>query len=719
MTQLPPPVTPAIPAAQPSPTALLAALVRLAALQREAVDRLTLQEAAAAAASATDPVAALATVARHLQVRTARWRSRPDVADLPALAVDKAGNWSVLRGKNGLGQWLMEVFDGKQWQETLVADLSRWRIANLSLQPPYRASQSPVLRLIMDELLSRKGLLLEAAVGGLLLAFLGILVAFYTMQIYDRVIPTGALQTLYVLTLGIAFVIALEWAARHFRSRLYEQLIDQVDQRLARHVYLRFLSVRLDQLPASVGGLAAQLRGYESVRGFFVTLTSQLMVDAPFALLFVLVIAAIAGPLALIPFVFFFIALAVGLWQSGRVLALTARSHASANFKTGLLVETIEGAEIIKSAQGGWRMLGRWLTSTDEARDIDLSMRRITEHGQHLAAALQQASYVVLVAIGAWLVSRGELSMGGLIACSILSGRVLGPIVMASSQLLAWGQAKAALQGLDAIWKLEDDHHGETSPVQLEQIRGDYRLEDVDMKLAGKSALAVRQLVIRPGEKIGVLGPVGAGKTTLLRLLSGMYKPQAGRLWLDDIDLAQLSKPLLAEHIGYLPQDGRLLAGSLRDNLLLGILDPGDEAILSVARLTGLFDAVIAPHPKGLDQVIFEGGSGLSGGQRQLVNLTRVFLRRPHIWLLDEPTAQLDRASELRVIQALESSLRAQDTLVLVTHKPEMLQRVDRILVIANQQILLDGPRDAVLARLQTGISIAPGGQMQAQGKAA
>jgi ATP-binding cassette subfamily C protein LapB len=699
----------------PTPT-LLACLSRLAALQRDNVDRLALQEAVAAAsdnagdnASTGDPVVALAIVTQHLQLRAARWRTHPDAADLPALIANNSGQWRVLRGQTASGQWLTEDFNGQQWQESPLGDLGNWRVANLRLQPPYRASQSPVLRLIIDELLTHKGLLAEAAVGGLLLAFFGILVSFYSMQVYDRVIPAGATQTLLVLTLGIVLAICLEWAARHFRSRLYERLIDQVDQRLARHVYLRFLAIRIDQLPASVGGLAAQLRGYESVRGFLVAVTSQLLVDAPFALIFVIIIAAIAGPLALIPFLFFAVALTVGLMQAGRVQALTSRSHASANFKTGLLVETIEAAEIIKSSQGGWRMLGRWLTSADEARDIDLSMRRIAEHSQHLAAALQQASYVALIAIGALLVSRGELTMGGLLACSILSGRILGPVVMAASQLVAWGQTKAALQGLDAIWKLEDDHHGESSPVQLEQVRGDYRLEDIDMKLAGKSALVVKQLQIRPGEKIGVLGPVGAGKTTLLRLLSGMYKPQAGRVWLDGIDLAQIAKPLLAEHIGYLPQEGRLLAGTLRDNLVLGILDPGDEAILAAARLTGLFDAVIATHPKGLDQAIFEGGSGLSGGQRQLVNATRVFLRRPHIWLLDEPTAHLDRAAELRLISALESSVCSDDTLILVTHKPEMLQRVERILVIANQQVLLDGPRDAVLARLQTGISLDAG----------
>lgn len=691
---------------------LLAALVRLAALQREAVDRLALQEAVTAAGE-PDPSAQLATVASHLQVAPARWRDSPDASALPALLAAQDGRWGILRARNAAGQWIGDWFDPAtgRWQEEAQNTLGGLRIATFKLLPPYRASQSPVLRLTVDEVLAHKGLLAEAAVGGLLLAFLGLLTSFYTMQVYDRVIPTGATQTLLVLTLGILLAVLLEYVAKRVRSRLYERLIDQVDQRLARTVYLRFLGIRLDQMPASVGSLAGQLRGYESVRGFLVNLTTHLAVDAPFALVFVLIIGAIAGPLAYIPLVFFAVALLSGVWQAGQMRQLAERNQAAANRKTGLLVESVEAAEIIKSGQGGWRMLGRWLASTDESRDIDLVMRRLNEGNQYRALALQQGSYILLIATGAWMASQGQLTQGGLIACSILSGRVLGPVTQIGMQLAGWANVKAALQGLDALWKLEDDHHGQEQPVHLEHIKGDYRFENVTMTLRGKPALNIGQLLIPAGQKIGVLGPVGAGKTTLLRLLSGMYKPGEGRIWLDDVDLSHLSKPLLAEHLGYLPQEGRLVSGMLRDNLLLGLADPGDEAILAAARTTGLYESVIASHPSGLQQEIAEGGTGLSGGQRQLVNLTRVFLRQPKIWLLDEPSASLDRALEMQLIAALKDTLTQEDTLVLVTHKPEMLQLVERVIVVANQQIVLDGPRDAVLARLQAG----PNGQPQAQ----
>lgn len=695
---------------------LLIALVRLAALQREALDRLALQEAAVAGMTEATPQAQLATVAEHLQVKPARWRDGPDAADLPALVAAPDGSWGILRARNAAGQWICDWFDmeRKQWQESAHEALPRHAIATLKLLPAYRVSKSPVLRLTVDEVLAHKGLLVEAAVGGLLIAFLALLTSFYTMQVYDRVVPTGATQTLLVLTLGILLVIGLEYLAKRVRSRLYEGLIDQVDQRLARAVYLRFLGIRLDQLPASVGSLASQLRGYESVRGFLVNLTAHLAVDAPFALLFLLVIAAIGGQLALIPLAFFVVAFAVGLWQAGQLRQLAERNQATANRKTGLLVESIEAAEIIKSGQGGWRMLGRWIASSDEARDIDLSMRRVNESNQHRALALQQTSYVLLVAVGAWMASRGQLTMGGLVACSILSGRVLGPVTQVGLQFSAWVNVKVALQGLDALWKLEDDHHGQEQPVHLEQLRGSYRFEQVTMSLRGKPALKVEKLQIQAGQKIGVLGSVGAGKTTLLRLLSGMYKPSEGRVWLDDVDLAHLSKPLLAENMGYLPQEGRLVSGTLRDNLLLGLVDPGDETVLQAAKTTGLYDSVIASHPNGLQQEIAEGGTGLSGGQRQLVNLTRVFLRQPKIWLLDEPSASLDRTLELQLIAALRKTLQHDDTPVLVTHKPEMLQLVERVIVIANQQVLLDGPRDAVLARLQGGLAAQPPGSSPA-----
>lgn len=692
---------------------LLPCLARLAQLQHESVDRLALQEAAEAAMLSPKAVGApklqLKTVTQHLQVAAPRWLNGPDAAKMPALVHAQDGDlgrgqWGVLRGQNAQGQWISDWWDAanQRWNECADAQLDRHAIATLRLTRPYSSSNSPMYRLIRDELFSHGSLMRDALVGGMMISVLALVTSFYTMQVYDRVIPTAAAQTLLVLTLGVLGAIVFEWLAKRVRSRLYDRLIDAVDQRLARTVYLRFLAVRLDQLPQSVGALSAQMRGYETVRGFFTSATSSLMVDAPFALLFLGVIALIGGWLAAIPLVFFTVCLLVGIIYRKRVDSLASQSNIASNKKTGLLVEAIEGAETIKSGQGGWRMLSRWMKTTDDARDSDLQMRNVSEHAQHLASSLQQFSYILLVAAGAMQVSRGELTLGSLIACSILSGRVLNPVSMIPGQLVQWAHAKAALQGLDRLWALQDDHHGQEAPIVLTQIKGNYRFEGVVAHYGGKKALTVPNLVIRPGEKIGVLGPIGAGKTTLLRLLSGMYKPQEGRILLDDVDIAHLSKPLLSEHLGYVQQDGRLFAGSLRDNLVLGLLDPGDEAILQVARDTGLLQTVIANHPKGLQQEIFEGGTGLSGGQRQLVNLTRAFLRQPRIWLLDEPTASMDRGLGQQVTQALKAAIGNTDTLVLVTHKAEMFDLVDRLIVVANQQVVMDGPKALVLQKLQT-----------------
>ncbi len=686
------------------PETLFPILMRIAVLQREAVDPLALHEAAAKAETSPQPEEALNRLARELGLPRPRWQSTPDASRVPMLMFGQEGEgWGILLGQDTAGDWLVASWDNesKQLREQSYNNLTGHRFARLRLTQPFDVSESPTFQLVKNELFAEKSILREVVTGTLLINSIALATAFYTMQVYDRVVPTGATATLITLTLGVLAAIIIEMSVKWVRCNLYQQLSDSVDQRLARSVYTRFLALRLDQLPPSVGALAQRLRGYESVRTFLVGITTQLVVDGPMALLFLAVLASIGGGLAVIPAAFLCIGITTGWMYHRRVQHWAAKVTSAVHFKTGLLVETVEGAETIKSGQGGWRMLSRWLEVTDEARHFELLMRKITEHSQYLIAAFQQLSYVLLIAFGALKINAGELTMGGLIACSILSGRILTPAAMIPQQIIQWAHTKVSVRDLDSLWKLELDHHQDSQPIMPDSIRGHYSFEEVKAGYHNSIALIVPQLNLKAGEKVGVIGPVGSGKTTLLRLLSGMYKPKEGRVLLDGIDINQISKPMLAKHTGYVPQEGRLFAGTLRDNLVLGLVDPGDDKLLAAARRSGLLQMVVTPHPKGLDQEIFEGGSGLSGGQRQLVHVTRALLRAPSIWLLDEPTAHMDEAMERHVARAIQESFRLDDMLVLATHKSYMLNMVNRLIVLSNHQVVLDGPKDKVLERLQ------------------
>ena len=678
---------------------LLPAIQRLAQLQRQSLDKHELVASLEHAQAANlTPVKLLMHLKKKFAWQSLQWLHHPklDPSLLPCLAVDPSGEWRVLKSLNSQGQWVFDGADG----ETTHHHIGQFAIAKINFRVPFDRSSSPVWRLIKAEILQHKSTFIDASLNGVMLNFLALGISFYSMQIYDRVVPTGASATLWVLSLGVLGAIAFEWAAKNIRSRLNETIIEAVDQRLGRDVFMRLLQVRMDKLPTSVGSLAGQVKAYESVRAFLTGSVTQMLIDAPFALVFFLALLAIAGWLALIPLIFLTMSVWLGL-RGLKEIEHRSSQVALANMrKTGLLVEAIEGAETLKSGQGGWRQLSLWQNVSEAARSEEMRLRRISETSQYHLHALQQLAYVGLVAAGSLMVAKGELSMGSLIACSILSNRILQPIAALPSQLIQWGHCKSALQGLDHIWLLPDDHHGQ-APVVLDAVNGNFALNDVVYGYGQQPALKIAKMQITSGEKIGILGPIGAGKTTLLRVLSGMYKPQVGNITLDGVDLAYIAKPLLAEQLGYLQQEGRLFEGTLRDNLLVGMTDPGDEVLKGVAQQTGLQHAVLAHHPLGFDLPIHEGGQGLSGGQRQLVNLTRVFLRRPRIWLMDEPTASMDRQLADHVTQAIQQALRPQDTLILVTHKPEMLSLVNRLVVIAKHEILLDGPKEHVLKHLQ------------------
>jgi ATP-binding cassette, subfamily C, bacterial LapB len=579
-----------------------------------------------------------------------------------------------------------------------------WRITfPAKAQTPQKA-----WAMIRASFLQHKSTLLEGGLATLLINLVALASSFFSMQVYDRVIPTQGYHTLAVLSVGVMLSIVFEFAMKYTRSRVMEHAVVNLDSALSRDVFQRLLNIRLDQMPQSVGSLAGQLRAYEGIRALLTASTAYLLVDIPFALFFIVVMVLLGSPyLGAVPLVFLVVSLLTGMSLRRGINAAAKQGARTANEKTGLLVEAVEGAETIKSGSGGWRFLSRWIEINRQSIGYDLKIRHMSELGGFLTAAFQQISYAGMIALGAWQVMEGNVSMGGLIACSILSGRALSPAGMLPGLIAQYAHAKAALDGLERIYALESDNAGIDRPLLPESIQGNYRLEAVrygyqnsnSRENSTQSALHVPTLNIQAGEKVAVLGPVGSGKSTLLRLLSGLYQPREGRVLLDDLDMSHIARQRISEQVGYLQQEHRLFQGTLRDNLLIGLPDPGDDSIMSAARETGLV-GLIREHPLGLDLPISEGGKGISGGQRQLVALTRMVLTKPNVWLLDEPTASMDAETEQLCIDMLKNRILKQHTVVIVTHKPTLLPLVNRIIVMGKQSVLLDGPRDQVLQHL-------------------
>ena len=704
-TELNPEVDAAVAAKINAPAMALASVINTASrLQGKVVDRLQLHHAIGKHQGLLGDTEDgnwrdhLKAIALYAGADAIDWQDQPDPARLPAITWLAEQGWVLVRAQSPTGDWLIDC-QGKVSQKSAAEPLPVGRL--IMPEVDFEVQVNPVRALFKKAFLAHKKIFIEGAIAGALINLLALGTSLYSMQVYDRVIPTQGYATLGVLTLGVGIAVVFELIFKVIRSYLMEHAITDIDSRLSRDIFSRLLQVRLDQLPGTVGSLSSQLRGYETIRAFLSTTTFYVLIDAPFGLLFVLLIGMIGGPLVgLVPLVFLVFSIAIGITLRKKIDYHAKQATAATNLKTGLLVEAIEGAETIKAGGGGWGALSRWLDVVEESIRHELVNRSISEKTGYFAAVLQQLSYVGLVGVGAYFAAEGNLTMGSLIACSILSGRALGPIAQLPGLMTQRAHAKAALEGLEKVFALETDNHGVERPLLPEKIHGHFSLERVRFAYPGApQALSIPKLNIKPGERIGVIGHIGSGKSTLLRLLTGMYQSNEGRILLDGLDIDQISRNLLADKIGYLQQEHRLFNGTLRQNLLVGIPDPGDEAIRNAAARTGLL-AAITNHPKGLELMIAEGGKGLSGGQRQLVALTRLLLSNPSVWLLDEPTASMDEQTEQRCIQVLHQAIKPEHTLVLVTHKPALLALTSRLIVIGNHQIILDGPRDQVIAQI-------------------
>ena len=686
------------------------AMLRLAQMQGTTVDVLSLRASLGCLDEASAPLQQLKKIALQMGLDEPLLLDSPDRAHLPLMCHADTLGWAVVIDSDPSDQWVLVNADG---QHTVGPNTLQGKVALVKFNPhedAHKLSQAmgekPAMKTFAQQLQQTlRQYRLPMIEAGLASAFIGIIAlatSLFSMQVYDRVIPSRSEYTLIVLSLGVLLSILIEYAMKVARSHLMDYVVVGFDHRLSREVFQQLLNLRVDQVPSSVGSLAGQLRGYEQVRSFYTANTLFTLIDLPMSLLFLVIIALIASPLvALVPLVFGGIALFVGLRIRSKVKDLAKESAALSNMRTGLLVEAVEGIETIKAGSGGWKFLSRWINYNKMTIQGDLRMRSATESVGYLSAVLQQLSYAGLVVAGSVLVMQGQMTMGALIACSILSGRILAPVMALPGLLVQHSHASAALEGLERLYTLQSDNHGIAHPLVPAHIKGHYQLSDVEFAYGqNPPVIVVPKLEIKPGERIAIVGPIGAGKSTLLRMLSGMYQPQKGSVRIDGLELGHISRHLLSQKIGYLQQDHRLFQGSLRENLLIGLPDPGDEVLFAAMTRTGM-DRIVGSHPKGLERPIMEGGKGLSNGQKQLVAFTRLILCQPDIYLLDEPTATMDDMQERQCMAVLAEEANAGKTLVIVTHKPGTLALVNRIIVVAGSSIVLDGPRDAVLQQLQ------------------
>lgn len=559
--------------------------------------------------------------------------------------------------------------------------------------------------------LEQKKLLVYVAIATFTINILALTTSLFTMQVYDRVVPTGGISTLIALTIGVFIAIFLEMIIKFSRSIIVDYATKIMDLEYSNDIFQRFLKIRCDAIPRSVGTLSSQLQSYNSVRGFITSSAMFILIDLPFSLIFIFVIFLIGGfTLGLIPIVFLILSLAVGFIFRKKIEQASMNSSVSSYKKMGLMVETIENVENIKSTGAGFKILNNWNKLTHDAIDDDIEIRHYSDMANYFTVFFQQICFVSIVAIGAYTITEsGSITMGALIAITILSGRILQPISQLPSHFVQWGKSKLAIKDLDSIYKLPSDNEGVDKPLTPYLNRVDIKATNIKFGyLKDKSAINVASLNINEGEKVAILGAIGCGKSTLLKMIAGLYKPTEGNVYLSGIDMQFINRDLLNDTISYLPQSTKLFQGTLRDNLIFGMIGISDEQIIEACKLTGLI-ILLNDLPKGLDTIIPEGGESFSGGQKQIIALTRAIIGNKRVLLLDEPTASMDEGTERHIIGMLKNRLYEKQILVVVTHKPIVLSMVDRIIVLTNDGIAIDGTKQEVLQKISTNNNVARG----------
>jgi ATP-binding cassette subfamily C protein LapB len=649
-----------------------------------------------------------------------RWLRRslaqiPSIA-LPALLELQGGRSAILLGWSADGQARLMLSESEGGEVLVASELLAQDYAGqvFFAQPRHRFDlnhENLIPRAqswFRDTLKRSRWLYVDAIAASLLINLIGLAAPLFVMNVYDRVVPNQATATLWVLVVGISGAYAFDLILKTMRGLCLDLAGKKTDLIISATLFERILGMAMRHRPARVGSFAQNIHEFQSLRDFLASLTLTSLIDLPFTLLVLLVIGLLGGHLVWIPVLAFPLA-ALCSWLLQKPLEETmVKTMALSAERQSSMIETLSALDAVKVNNAESERQYQWEQTIGTLSRLELRVRMLSSLAMNITLLIQQLAGVIMIAFGVYMIIDGNLSMGGLIACYMLSGRALGPLTQMSGLLTRYQQARLTMGNIDMMMALPQERHEDERPLSRQSLQGAIEFRQLDFTYPEQQNPALKglNLVVRPGEKIGIIGRSGSGKSSLAKLLVGLHQADAGSLLLDGIDIRQLDVSDLRHSIGYVPQDIQLVSGTLRDNLVSGARYVEDELVLQAAELAGVHEFARL-HPQGYDLQVGERGQQLSGGQRQNVALARALLLDPPVLLLDEPTSAMDNTGEERLKQRLAAVI-ADKTVLLVTHRASMLSLVERLIIIDRGQIIADGPKEAVMEALKKGqISVA------------
>ncbi len=537
----------------------------------------------------------------------------------------------------------------------------------------------------------------QVAIAAVLTNFLALTTSVFTMTVYDRILPSQAVDSLIALTIGVMVALVVDFMIKSLRAVFIDDAGHHADQLIGQRIFDQMLDMKLVNRKGSAGGFANTLREFETLREFFTSATLATLVDLPFAIFFLVVIYVVAGPLGIVPLVAVPAIILLGVVVQPLLKRYTKEAYEQGQSKQGVLVEAISGLETVKTSGAGPLLRERWESCIREQSGTGMRSRRISHLVVNAAGFIQQAAQILMVVYGVFLIVGGQISMGSLIASTMLCGRALAPLAQLTQILTRMNQARTSYRSLDSVMRAGTDHAAGRHYVSRPHLSGALELRDVSFRYPDQQQNALNQISLRiqPGEKVAILGRIGSGKSTVARLLLGLYEQDEGLVLADDTDLRQINPSDLRANIGVVQQDIWLVSGTLRQNIAIGGYRPSDAAILEASTVAGVHE-FSSQHPLGYDMVLGEKGEGLSGGQKQAITIARALVGNPPILVMDEPTSMMDVQTEKQVLQSLKSHC-ADKTLIIITHRTTVLDLVDRVIVLDKGKVVADGPKAMVM----------------------